>query len=123
MLHYHGECLPPRGFKPLLLEPSLHPRLHCLPRHKAHALPWELRDLGSNFTSLSGWISSEKGSIILVHGGGHPVLSDLLSWHLEGFNEVTTTRLVRSRQGIGGTYQERTVCPEPLHRWRALEGV
>lgn len=107
MLCCHGEyLLPGGGFKPLLLEPFLQPRLYCLPRHKAHALPWEVGDLGSNFTSLSGWIFSEMGSSILVHGGGRPVLSDILSWHLEGFNEETITRLVWSRQGIGGTRKE-----------------
>lgn len=108
MLRCQGEYLLPGGeFRPLLLESFLHPRLYCLPRHKAHALPWEVGDLGSNFTSLSGWISSEMGSSILAHGRGRPVLSDLLRWHLEGYNEETTTRLVRSRQDIGGMYQER----------------
>lgn len=47
------------------------------------------------------------------------MLSDILSWHLEGFNEEIITRLVRSRQGIGGTRKEdslsRACLPNGWH--------
>lgn len=47
-----------------------------------------VRDLGHNFTSLSGLVS-QTGSSILAHGRCHLMVAYIISWHLEGFTEET----------------------------------
>lgn len=78
-----------------------------------------VRDLGSNFTSLSGRLSSEKGSSILAPGRGHLMLGYILSWHPEGFNEETKYWIGpgAGRALMACTRKEESLSRALLNRW------